>query len=384
MSSYHDDTQETGVISNTIISGMQILTEEIVHVANSVIFGMFMLVSESATASDAVITQRLNLITETAAVSSTALGSVLGSDLVVDTVPIADTVHEKLIVLHTASGVISNAVIEHAQVITAETALASSTVIATRTVETLVVDTAKAADTTFRAGSYLTAETGVIADTVISGKHTASTIAETATVSDSAITSRSSASLPVTEQGALSSSVINHVHAYQTITETAVVQDLPVVKGSGAAWTANVASWAMTRYAPYTFTQLVTIDGKGYGVTPDGVYALIGGAETLNGSLVFGKLDLSGDELVHPVGSLLEYAMSNGNAYMDVTESQSGADLQYTYTLAAKTADKLTNNRFVFGRGLRGRHFQFTLRIAAKSAEINDLRIDMTQTKRRV
>jgi hypothetical protein len=38
----------------------------------------------------------------------------------------------------------------------------------------------------------------------------------------------------------------------------------------------------------------------------------------------------------------------------------------------------------VFGRGLRGRHFAFELRVSGLNAYINELSVTSTQTKRRV
>ena len=41
-----------------------------------------------------------------------------------------------------------------------------------------------------------------------------------------------------------------------------------------SAWTANVDTWAMSRYQDYGFSELVVINGVLYGVAEDGVYRL--------------------------------------------------------------------------------------------------------------
>lgn len=115
----------------------------------------------------------------------------------------------------------------------------------------------------------------------------------------------------------------------------------------------------------------------------DGVYALDGGAETISGRIQTGKLDIGQGGLVHPLAAYLEYEL-DGTAEMDVTTTQSGQAETYTYALPAEAAGELTNGRFVFGRGLRGRHFSFALRITGTHGYINDLSVNSAPTKRRV
>ncbi|MBX6209533.1 hypothetical protein ISD46_33795, partial [Pseudomonas aeruginosa] len=56
----------------------------------------------------------------------------------------------------------------------------------------------------------------------------------------------------------------------------------------------------------------------------------------------------------------------------------------YSYPLESEPADELTNGRFKFGRGLRGRHFTFTLRLTGRHGYINDLSVESAPTNRRV
>ena len=117
--------------------------------------------------------------------------------------------------------------------------------------------------------------------------------------------------------------------------------------------------------------------------TADGLYALDGTNETIDGALVTGTLDLSGGPLVHPLGAYLEYALAEGSASMTVTTTQGGAPASYDYALPAEPADALVSGRIDFGKGLRGRHFAFALRLTGRSAEINDLIVAVATTKRR-
>ena len=156
-------------------------------------------------------------------------------------------------------------------------------------------------------------------------------------------------------------------------------------KQYGYAWTANVDTWAMSRYQDYSFSELVVIDGVLYGVSEDGVYQL-DAKELIEAKLVTGQLDLGQGQLVHPLGAYLEYELSGNTRKLEigVSTTQSGTKQTYYYLLPIEKADYLTNGRVLFGRGLRGRHFAFEIKISDEHGYINDLSIDMTATKRRV
>jgi hypothetical protein len=149
------------------------------------------------------------------------------------------------------------------------------------------------------------------------------------------------------------------------------------------AWTANTDSWAMSRYDPVPFTALVVIDGALYGLADDGVFAL--DTPTAQAAVLrTAPVDVGQGVLAHPLQAFLEYELEEGAASMEVTTTQSGEAQTYAYALQPEAAKRLTNGRFVFGRGLRGRHFTFALRLDAKRGHINDLSVNVAPTKRRV
>lgn len=151
-------------------------------------------------------------------------------------------------------------------------------------------------------------------------------------------------------------------------------------------WTANVDTWAVSQYVANPVVQMAVIDGVVYGFGRNGVFVLGDEHdELISGSLKMGLIDTSGGGLLHPVGSYVEYERDNG-AVVDlaVSMSQSGRDERFVYRLARERASSLTNGRFVFGRGLRGRHFGFELMIKGKWAFLNDWTVDLTPTKRRI
>lgn len=156
-------------------------------------------------------------------------------------------------------------------------------------------------------------------------------------------------------------------------------------KQYGYAWTANVDTWAMSRYQDYSFSELAVINGVLYGVSEDGVYQL-DAKELIEAKLVTGQLDLGQGQLVHPLGAYLEYELSGNTRKLEigVSTTQSGTKQTYYYLLPTEKADYLTNGRVLFGRGLRGRHFAFEIKISGEHGYINDLNIDISATKRRV
>ena len=153
----------------------------------------------------------------------------------------------------------------------------------------------------------------------------------------------------------------------------------------GHAWTANVDNWAMSRYQDFYFDDLAVVNGQLIGLNDQGVF-VIDAEDTVQGEIQSGKIDLGRGALVHPLGAYLEYELRGEDKSLDVVvgTTQSGALQKYRYRLNQERADDLTNGRVIFGRGLRGRHFSFAVKVTGSHCYLNDLSIDLTQTKRRV
>ena len=174
-------------------------------------------------------------------------------------------------------------------------------------------------------------------------------------------------------------------YAKQFINDLVFIDESEHLTNYGHAWTANVDTWAMSRYQDYSFSELAVINGVLYGVGEDGVYRLDANS-FVDAKLTTGQLDLGQGSLVHPLGAYLEYELSGSSKKFEigVSTTQSGTKQTYYYLLPIEKADYLTNGRVLFGRGLRGRHFAFEIKISGEHGYINDLSIDMTATKRRV
>lgn len=156
-----------------------------------------------------------------------------------------------------------------------------------------------------------------------------------------------------------------------------VVQDSP-----NMAWTMNTVNQAMSQYAPFEIERVSVINGVLYGESKNGIYRLDGGDETIIGTLTTDKIDY-GEQLIKPSYAYTEY-QTDGTMKLTVHTTQKGIKQSYTYTLPKERAGELTNGRFVFGRGLYGRQFAYTLTITARTAFIHDLNIHFEKTTRRL
>lgn len=175
------------------------------------------------------------------------------------------------------------------------------------------------------------------------------------------------------------------LHARSRVDDRVLLWDEVQPTGEfGQAWTTGMDDWAMTRFAPFSFDSLAVIDGVIYGCNQHGVFALDGDGETMAAELRTGALDVTGGVLGHPLEAHIEYELK-GAAQFGVTTTQAGTPTTYTYPLNARpTADSLTNARAVFGRGLRGRHFAYTLRLTGQQAYINDWSVLVAPSKRSI
>ncbi len=149
------------------------------------------------------------------------------------------------------------------------------------------------------------------------------------------------------------------------------------------AWTATADGWNMSRYQDYPYEELIVIEGRLYGVTANGVEELKEGSRVISAQIKTAKLDIGAGALVHPESMILEYSLM-GHLSVDVGTTQTGQLQKFNYVLKKEPSDYLTNGRVVFGRGLRGRHFDFTVNIEGSTAYINDLVVNIAKTKRRI
>lgn len=385
MSNYRDDTQETAVASSDTWLGLSTLTESIGRISVTLMFGLGVVHADQATASDAVIDQASHTVVETATAGDEVIERLAGSVLITERARISEAYRAAHGVVHSDEAKVSDEVFDRSGAILTDYAAISDAVIGQRTGHSVVVEQARVSDFSGQVVRDLVEAQARASDLVADTLAGRDLVLESAQAFGVAIDAHRSVASPAIEIARVSAEVVDSLSASDLVVELAVIEDevTGATEETGMAWTANVENWAMSRYQPYGFSHIAVIDGIAYGEAEDGVYALSGGTEQIEGEIVTGKLDLGRGTLVHPTTAYLEYALA-GKAEMDVTTTQAGAPQTYTYTLPAETADHLTNGRFQFGRGLRGRHFSFALRMTGEHGHINDLSVQTAQTKRRV
>ncbi len=385
MSNYRDDTTEMAVASSSLWGGQKSISEGTAKASDEVLYRLRAMETEAAIASDFVQDWQGVIVQELATFTDELGGQAHMSVLVTDELSISEVFTSNVIALPLEStAAASDFIFDIVRSLTIEVAVASDVVLGHKTSSVLVQDSATASDKTLQAAHVLVVDSAAISDLTTGKKKSLSIVSESVQLIDSVVEANAGEAL-VIEVSRTASNVIDFLHARHLIAEVAEIDDEVLQDGGsfGQAWTANLRTWATSRYSPFTFSSVAVIDGIAYASSPQGVFALSGGTEDIAASVATGKIDIGQGSLVHPLWAYLEYEL-DGTAQMDVTQTQAGASETYTYELPAELSGELTNGRFTFGRGLRGRHFSFALRLNGHRAIINDLRVETAPTKRRV
>lgn len=385
MSNYRDDTIEHAFASDTVWANVTIHTNEQAIAKDIIFHGLTAFVEESANLSDEVVFEgKSYLIVEKAnahdEVFSLKRSSVFTQERATakDTVVsiLSDLVVEEAFAIDTLIDSVMHLVHENATLIDED--------LSKRTSSSIVVESAQLIDQAFAHQQDVVIE-NIQANDDVSGKLYAKDLIEEAAVfTDEIIVSSRIVEL-VIEAAQTKDHVFGKLEAISLIDEVAFAQDTILLNDeSYQAWVANIETWAMSRYSPYSFDGMSVINGKLYFWNKNGVYLSGIEGEEILGKIKTGKLDF-GEVLTHPNAAFLEYQLSGDNNHLSchVTTTQSGSSQTYQYILPKETATHLTNGRIVFGRGLRGRHFSFDLSIIGTSAQINSLAFEHTPTSRR-
>ncbi|MDR6887888.1 MULTISPECIES: hypothetical protein [Variovorax] len=383
MSSYRDDIQETAVASSSVWLGLASVTEEIARASSALLFGLLVLHTDIAVASDLVLDRPGGIVIEQAMLSDQVIDARTSREAIVERAAASDLTLGRLRVVHVDGAQISDQVIERTGSLVIESAVASDQVLAHRRVSSVVLEVARISDAAPSFATSLVQETAQAQDFTTGVLHAADLAVSAAAATDEVFDARQTGA-PVSEMARVADEVFDRLRAVDVVRDSATADDQMVGEPLRTqAWTANTDSWAMSRYDPVPFAALVVIDGALYGLAEDGVFAL-DTPTTQSAVLRTAPVDVGQGVLAHPLQAFLEYELEDGTATMEVTTTQSGEAQTYAYALQPEAAKRLTNGRFVFGRGLRGRHFSFALRLNAKRGHINDLSVNVAPTKRRV
>ena len=382
MSSYRDDMNDTLRLQGDAVSKLHDTGESTVRLRDDVVHQLQTLTDDSVALSG-VFTDRATVVrSDGVALGDEVFGGVTRRSTVTEQMRLSDVVILKRKTLAEDSIALTDDTKHAVSARTSDAAAFSDEVLGRRRVVQLVVDGVRLNDAAPRIAREMVAD-GIVVSDAYSGKLRATgfffdSIAlaaedDTDTTIDGLLVER----LRITDE------VVGMLHARNTVTDGLALWDEVLQTGDyGQAWTASTDSWAMSRFAPFTFTSMAVIDGVAYGTGAGGVFALDGNDEPITALLRTGRLDVTNGTLVRLVEAPMEYEL-DGTAALDVTETQNGvAPETYTYEPDARDALVLTNSRFQLGRGLKGRHFTFALSLQGRRGYINDLRVTVAPSKR--
>lgn len=445
MSNYRDDTQETMVASSFAFAKVVAGDVENIKIADSIHSTIRNNLEDSLVVADEILSVRLNLIEDNLTITDEVQSVFTANGKIYDTVKIADTSYKKLkaldgsdtatieenfsyAVLHVVADSITagddiQAVLKASALINERfkitdtvlnkkidtgiveelltvidtiqdktKVLATDSLVATDLVsggvktQQNITDRLKAVDTLVFKITEAINDGFKVSDLVSTQNRFTDTIIDTLNVLDNFIDRPRSVDLVTDSLRALSETQGFKVAKGQ-ISDTVFIED-DVLDNHQAdiAWTSSTDNWSMSRYVGFKYKQLAVINDNLYGVTDHGIELLEYGSQEIEAKITTAKLDLGNGSLVHPLAMYLEYSLSGANKSLDVMvgTTQTGDKNTYTYKLPAERSEQLTNGRVLFGRGLRGRHFNFTLNMFGKQGYLNDLSIDIAKTKRRI
>ena len=384
MSSYRDDMNDTLRLQGDAVSKLRDLGESTMRLRDGVEHRLQTLTEDGVTLSGVFTDSTTIVRADGVALGDEVFGGVTRRSTVTEQVRLSDVVILKRKTLMEDSIALADDATHAVAARTTDAATFSDQVFGQRRVVQLVVDSIRLGDAAPRIAHELVTETFVVGEAYSGKLHATDFLTDSLALAAEDDTTTTTDSLLV-ERLRLGDEVWGTLRARDTVTDGLALWDEVLQTGDyGQAWTASTQSWAMSRFAPFTFTSLAVIDGVLYGCNSRGVFALDGDSETMTAELRTGAMDMTGGVLAHPLEAHIEYEL-RGTATFGVTTTQAGTPATYNYPLNARpTADALTNARAVFGRGLRGRHFAYTLRLTGQQAYINDWSVLVAPSKRSI
>lgn len=384
MSSYRDDMNDTLRLQGDAVSKLRGLGESTMRLSDGAVHQLQTL-TEDGIALSGVFTDSTTIVRgDGVALEDEVFGGVTRRSTVTEQMRLSDVVILKRKTLVEDSIALADDT-EHAVAArTTDAATFSDQVFGQRRVVQLVVDSIRLGDAAPRIARELVTEAFVVGEAYSGKLHATDFLSDSLALAAEDDTTTTTDSLLV-ERLRLGDEVWGTLRARDTVADELALWDEVLQTGDyGQAWTASTQSWAMSRFAPFTFTSLAVIDDVLYGCNSRGVFALDGDAETMTAELRTGAMDMTGGALAHPLEAHIEYEL-RGTATFDVITTQAGTPATYSYPLNARpVANALTNARAVFGRGLRGRHFAYTLRLTGQQAYINDWSVLVAPSKRSI
>ena len=384
MSSYREDSHDIAVGTSSTWGQMTVSAIEVAKVASSLMAAILLSISNTAFGTSELLETSRFFLADSAVATDQVTGKLTARQDITTTAKVKDSVAGFTGYIFGDTAVASDMLTGKLGARTQDTSFLTSEITGIRHSSIRLNDKARVRDVALQYAKALLTDTATFGNTTSGIAHAKAFSSDSASAIDQALEAHRS-KISLVDTARASAELTGHLHAVSRFTDVAVVDD-EVLNNSrtSQSWVANIDNWAMSRFVHAPFEHIAVIDGVAYGVSSDGVYAIDSTGESIEATLQTGKIDLGNGGLVHPLGAYLEYQLAGNtkSASMQVSTTQTGQSQTYNYQLAPERADYLTNGRFIFGRGLRGRHFSFSLKFTGASGHINDLQIELAGTKR--
>jgi hypothetical protein len=162
--------------------------------------------------------------------------------------------------------------------------------------------------------------------------------------------------------------------------------DAIAVVRSGA-WTANTDTWAASRYDPFSFEAVASLQGRLFATGAAGLVRVAGDADA--GAAIGSRVDTGLTEFKEPRLKLahaiyLGYSSDSPlTATIGVTDA--GSESRYDYPMPARAAAAMVSGRIPLGRGLRSRYMRVVLENTLGGAfHIDEAVLEVDVSTRRV
>lgn len=238
-----------------------------------------------------------------------------------------------------------------------ETAVFTDAVVTVRTSSLVVSEQAAASDAVSAVRYVLAAETAEFADAAPFTLSVLVTVTESAVATDSIPQYTNNPVVLAVENAAGADAVSLMLTSPVLLSDEAFVADQVVLddEDGGYIWTANLTTWAMSRYVGTPFTSMV----DDLATTNDELLRKDGGFG--NADVLTGNLDVGAGELVR-LRTLYMYGDHAAPLTVDATADVDGARTTTSYTQMARDAGDSRAVRCTLGRGYRSQRYQFRAR----------------------
>lgn len=383
MSDYRDDEVSSAIATETYTAGWGERIQEAAAATASLFLVVNLLFSDGAQATDELTQHTITSSFDTVVATDEFVATYLPSNLITDLAVAGDSLLVEHVTEFGDSATASDSTSVTSLAVSEDAVLVTETLVDIIGAKQELTDSVFAKDLLTNLHSDKLSETVTGTDQFVLTGGRVEQVHDTATVADS-IDETVLSDDRVVETGIASDSVQHHLAARQTVTEFATAYD-ELSRTAGAAWTANVAAFATSRYENYDFTSIAVIRGVLYGTRSDGVFRLdgVGSDEVVPAIAQFPSMDVSGSQLGTPRWVYLGYE-SDSEVTLDVVTEQSGNKVEFSYKLPAERADSSTTGRFTLGRGLRGRYYSFRLSSTGMKFKAFEMTAVVESTKRRV